>query len=321
MNMLDHALFYHSLGICVIPVKPRDKAPALQSWDEYQLRQSTQEEITVWWKTQPIFNIGLVHGINGFVSIDIDHDTGALIDLRSKFPELTSERLEQSGSGEGYHIPVFVDEYPALGYDNSKDRPRGNKTWKTKNGDVNIRARWCQTVAPPSIHPSGGLYRVIQNGPIVRVKSLSSFMEYLNILDPKQTAITHNAQAQSNSEHSGGLSELKNYWPDLVATFYYLGVRGDLQKEPGNEIRILGHGGLVIDNANGRWYCHSEEIGGDVIDAFGWVQYGQSWDRRNRRMFSETIQRMKAQAGIGRERIQRPSLPEKRNFKPSGYWC
>lgn len=319
MNMVDHALAYHAQSICVIPCKPRDKAPALQQWEEYQFRQSTVDEIRDWWASQPLFNIGLVHGVNGFVSIDIDHDQGAMVDLRAKFPDLTSRRLEQSGSREGYHIPLFVEAYPELGYDNAKDRPRGNKTWKTPLGDVNIRARWCQTVAPPSVHPSGGLYRVIQSGGIVRVNNLAHLLDYLNALDPSQKIVTAKNEPK-HSEHAGGLDELKNFWPDLVQVFYSLGVRGDLQKEPGGGVRILGHGGLVVDKDNARWYCFTDEMGGDVIDAFGWVKHGQAWDRHNRRMFSEVVQRMKAEAGIGRERLLRPELPERHGFQPSGYW-
>ena len=142
MNLVDHALFYHNHGVCVIPCRPRDKAPALAEWAEYQQRMSTAEEITAWWRSQPLYNIGLVHGVNGFVSIDIDHDAGAFQDLREKFPSLTVGRLEQSGSGQGYHIPIFLEEYPNLGYDNTKDRPKGNRTWKYSGGEINIRARW-----------------------------------------------------------------------------------------------------------------------------------------------------------------------------------
>jgi hypothetical protein len=320
MNMVDHALAYNAQGICVIPCKPRDKMPAMQAWEEYQFRQSTPQEITDWWKAQPLFNIGLVHGVNGFVSLDIDHDRGAMEDLRKKFPDLTSSRLEQSGSGEGYHVPLFIEAYPDLGYDNTKDRPKGNKTWKTPTGDVNIRARWCQTVVPPSVHPSGGLYRVIQSGGISRVNNLAHLVDYLNDLDPAQKNVTVKDSAPKHPDHAGGLEDLKNYWPDLVQAFYSMGVNGNLQKEPGGGIRILGHGGLVVDANKERWYSFADEMGGDVIDAFGWVQYGSAWDRHNRRMFSEVVQRMKADIGYGRSRITRPELPERLGFRPSGYW-
>jgi hypothetical protein len=320
MTLLDHALAYNAQAICVIPCKPRDKAPALQQWEEYQFRQSTVQEIRDWWSEQPNYNIGLVHGVNGFISLDLDHDQGAFADLRSKFPDLMGHRLEQSGSGEGYHIPLFIDAYPDMGYDNTKDRPKGNKTWKTPLGDVNIRARWCQTVAPPSIHPTGGLYRVIQAGGIVRVNNIAHLIDYLNDLDPRQKEVTIKDSAPKHPDHASGLDDLKNYWPDLVHAFATLGINGKLQKEPGGGTRICGHGGLVIDKDNARWYSFADEMGGDVIDAFGWAKHGSAWNRHNRRMFSEVVQQMKAEVGIGRERVLRPELPERHGFQPSSYW-
>ena len=109
---------------------------------------------------------------------------------------------------------------------------------------------------------------------MVRARELSALIDYLNVLDPKQKNVEVKTCATQSSETRGGMDEIKNYFPDLVQLFLELGVRGELQKEPGGEVRILGHGGLVVDNRAGRWYCFSEEVGGDVIDAFGWTTLG-----------------------------------------------
>ena len=56
---LDTALRYLGLGFSVIPVKARDKRPALASWKEYQTRRATEEEVRGWFKNHDL-NVALV---------------------------------------------------------------------------------------------------------------------------------------------------------------------------------------------------------------------------------------------------------------------
>jgi hypothetical protein len=309
--MLNAALGYHNEGLTVIPIKTREKAPALREWEVYQTRQSTEVEIREWWRACPAYNVGIVHGDNGktkYIAIDIDHDLGALDLLRAVYPALFTGRLEQSGSGAGYHLPLFVDTLPDLGWDRAKNRPRGNRTWHTKHGDVNIRAQWCQTLAPPSVHPSGGLYRFIQTEEITNTPNIDAVIAYLNELDPKARAVQAQRQTTTPPQRENDtLAELKRYWPSIVDAFRCAGLVGDLQQEPGGEVRILKHGGLVVDEREGRWYSFEHELGGDVIDAFGWARFGQAWDRHNRSMFREIVNQMRELAGIGTVRAQFPA--------------
>lgn len=313
-QLMEAAIAYHHEdGLTVIPIKPRDKAPALDEWECYQTRRSTLTEIRSWWCACPQYNVGLVHGDNGnvkFVSIDVDHDAGALASLRDKFPALLAGRLEQSGGGSGYHIPLIVDALPNLGWDNSKDRPKGNKTWRTRGGDVNIRAQWCQTVSPPSVHPSGGLYKFLQAGPITHLPGLEPLIEYLNTLDTRAAHVSQRiATTQRQPREGNSLDELKRYWPSVVDALHDAGVGGKTQQEPNGEIRILGHGGLIVSEQNGTWYSFQDECGGDVFDAFGWAQFGQSWDRHNREMFRQIVVKMREIAGLAGPETVRASVP------------
>lgn len=322
MNMLQHALQYHAEGLCVIPVKSRDKAPALFEWEEYQTRASTEAEIKSWWSDNPAYNIGLVHGVSGYATLDIDHDSGMLDHLRRKAPPLFRGRLEQSGSGEGYHIPLLLGAMPDLGYDNAKERPKGNKTWKTPLGNVNIRARWCQTVAPPSIHPSGKPYTFLADGPITRVNTLEGLIDHLNTLDKTAAVKAQKIERKPVERTDEGLDRLKGYFPILRAVSL-AGVQGEKQKERNGEIRILGNGGLVIDEQSGTWYNFSDEMGGDCIDLFGWRLFGQGWNRYDKEQFKKVLMAMREIAGLGQERPERitqryrPNAPA---FKPSPYW-
>ena len=296
-KMLDWALWYHSQDLDVVPVVQRDKKVALNSWEEYQTRCSTVEEIRSWWTCTPNANIGLVSGVNGFVMIDVDHDSGAYNQMGAKFPELVSGRIEQSGSGEGYHIPLFVSTLPDLGFDNSKSRPKGNKTWKTPAGNVNIRARWCQAVAAPSIHPSGNRYRFLQTGDIVRAPDLTAVIAWLNELDPSARIVT--ARHEARPAESSNSLPIKNYYPSVTQAFAMLGYCDKPEHEPNGETRIPGHGGLLVDSDDRRWYCFSDECGGDVVDAFGWARFGAGWDRHNKSQFSAVMRDMEDRAGIG----------------------
>ena len=299
-EFLDAALLYNSEGLCVIPVKPRDKAVALPTWDEYHTRMSTVEEINRWFGNGHAYNIGIVHGVNNYITIDIDHDRGILECFRQKYPGLFTGRIEQSGSGEGYHVPLFLDDLPYLGWDNGKQRPKGNRTWKTDKGAVNIRARWCQSVVPPSVHPSGGIYKFIQAGPVARISDLNQVIAWLNSIDPSAHIASRNpVQPVRNGQDNS----IKDYYPSVLEVFASFGFT-DKQAESNGETRILNQGGLVVTEDDQRWYCFSDETGGDVIDAFGWCRFGASWDRYNKQQFRAVMMEMKERVGIDETRIE-----------------
>jgi hypothetical protein len=63
-------------------------------------------------------------------------------------------------------------------------------------------------------------------------------------------------------------------------------------------VRVLGHGGLLLNPERGIWYGFQEHIGGDVIDLVGYARYGTAWDRRQARMFRTAVQEAAAFTGI-----------------------
>lgn len=58
MQQLENALKYLEKGFSVIPIKP-NKKPYI-SWEEFQARRATREEIIEWWKRWPVAMIGVV---------------------------------------------------------------------------------------------------------------------------------------------------------------------------------------------------------------------------------------------------------------------
>jgi len=301
--MLKSALFYHNEGLCVIPVKPRDKAPALESWEEYQRRPSTEDEIRTWFGNGTGYNIGIVHGevSNGYVTLDFDHDTGLFAEMRKRFPPFFTGRLEQSGSHEGYHIPMMLSELPDFGYNKRQERPRGNKTWKTKQGHCNLRCRFCQTVAPPSIHPTGNRYRFIQKGSIVTIDNLSDLLTWLDKVAPPPLPRIVNAQRHTPGERLCGgktlLEAVKSAWPDALSVFRFFNLVDRVQEEPDGELRVLGNGGLLINSDDKTlWYNFSDEMGGGLFEAWGWCRFGSSYN--NQTQFRNVLVEMAQAAGI-----------------------
>lgn len=303
-QMLTAALEYHREGLCVIPVKPRDKAPALVTWEEYQSRRSTTEEIMQWFGNGNHFNIGAVHGeVSGnYVLLDIDHDAGIYEALRAEFPALVAGRVIQSGSGEGYHVPLMLDALPNFGNDSRRDRPRGNRTWKTERGNLNIRAAYCQSVLPPSVHPSGQPYRFLQEGAITRTPDLVALIAWLDRLAPPPPPKPLPSHRRESGASGGTLVEaVKAAWPSTLLVMEHFGVTGKQQQEDG-ETRICGHGGLLIADDGETWYNFSDEMGGGVIEAWGWCRFGSAYGKHH---FRQVLLEMAQAAGVDVARYYR----------------
>lgn len=280
------AKFYYGEGLNPIPITPGNKNPVVD-WEIYQTQRVTTTEIEHWWNNghQQTFNIGIVHGeVSGnYISIDLDHDTGILEAIGAIFPDLVSGRLEQSGSGQGYHIPLFVGELPDFGQDSKHNRPKGNKTWKCDLGIVNIRARYCQTVVPPSIHPSGNPYKFLQPRKITRVDNLDDFINWLNLIappKPKPKPPSSNQASSRPGQAKNLIEEVKSIWTTKKVLDHF-GIVGKIQREGNNDIRILGHGGLIINEETDDWYCFSDEEGGGPIEAWAWQRFGNTEAKKN----------------------------------------
>ena len=63
---------------------------------------------------------------------------------------------------------------------------------------------------------------------------------------------------------------------------------GEQQRE-GDEVRITGHGGLLLKPEEGVWFCHRETIGGDWLDLVGYRQHGVQWERQDKAMFGPRL--------------------------------
>ena len=277
---------YWSEGLNVIPVRFKAKNPALGEWKEYQTRQSTKQEIKEWFGNGTLYNIGIVHGkmrdnFGYYGTFDIDHDVEIYERMREEFPTLFEGRIERTGSGEGYHIPIITVEQVAW----------GSKTWKIGKqigtskrwyDSVNFRAAIRQTVVPPSVHPSGNLYEFLQSGDITRAQNLDNVFAWLNQISKKPHDLKPKRTKRAIQPPQDGtlLQQVLAYWrPEKV--FDHFGLVSQIQEERNGEVRLLGNGGLLIKNDK-VWFCHEEQIGGGGIEAWVWCKgrIGQTLDKK-----------------------------------------
>jgi hypothetical protein len=92
--------------------------------------------------------------------------------------------------------------------------------------------------------------------------------------------------------HDDLVAQLKSYWSTLAVFAHHGWVKNGTEQERNGAVRILGHGGLIIQR-DGLWYNHSDQTGGDAIDAWAHCI------RRDRdRYFVEILEEMANAAGI-----------------------
>ncbi len=139
---LDLAKNYLAKGFSVIPLKIKDKRPAIDSWKEFQERRPSEEEIVQWFGNGTSNNIGIVTGkISGITVIDFDSPEAIQFAKDHRFPETPMVK-----TGKGYH-----------GYFGYKEGVRNFQKRDDLPG-IDLRAEGGYVVAPPSIHPDGHAY-------------------------------------------------------------------------------------------------------------------------------------------------------------------
>jgi hypothetical protein len=119
---------------------------------------SDEAQIRAWWSTHSDANIGVATG-HGLLVVDLDGDEGclSLIDLCEKHRPLPVTRCVSTGRVGGFHFWLRATG-PAV----------RNSTGK-RNGiapGIDTRGTGGYVVAPPSVHPSGLVYKSSPTAPI-----------------------------------------------------------------------------------------------------------------------------------------------------------
>lgn len=144
IDILQHALYYASLGWPVFPVN-RDKTPATA----HGFKDATTDQGTIKaWFTNSSYNIAVRTGkASGFIVLDIDGPEGekSLNELQVLYGALPPT-VQQTTGGGGRHL---LFEYPGPGIKNKVNIAPG----------IDIRADGGYIIISPSRHYSGNLYQ------------------------------------------------------------------------------------------------------------------------------------------------------------------
>lgn len=172
--LIENVLKYHPIGN-IIPIG-EDKKP-LTNWKQWcSERQSMDDVKSFNWSAAK--GIGIISGINDIRLFDLDHvEDDAVVHTVVKLLGLPKEYcwVVRSGSGKGYHIYFKCGfEFPAQQIGRVQS---GNYKLKAKDPQVldHMELRWkdCQTLLPPSAHPSGNPYEFVYGEPYESPREVS----------------------------------------------------------------------------------------------------------------------------------------------------
>ncbi len=138
-HLLEHALSYSALGWYVLPLRERGKEPFSKLAPQgFKSATTDPDKITEWWDAYPNLNVGIACAMSGLVVYDVDERNGGTMDGLATTLTIRT--------GDGFHL--YYEAQDGIHYPG-----------KLRQG-VDIKFNG-YVVAPPSIHPSGQIYRVV----------------------------------------------------------------------------------------------------------------------------------------------------------------
>ena len=326
-NIRKRAARCHKWGANVVAIKRGDKRPA-HKWKAFQEKRQPEEKAgALPWRKAVGF--GVVCGYGGWRCFDIDDCTSfavvrALLDalgLPTDYPWVV-----KSGSGSGWHNWFRCSGSLPPDLLKKKSGNAGVRTGQPKEAFEfdHLELRWerCQTVLPPSLHPSGGRYefanrdsfsgawpedppaevtaervaeavRAVCQKASSKVKAESNQREKPGGVGGSQWKKKARQQAAGGS----GSDDVKRIKDALTASgcealisFARRQYGRGTETEPNGDVRILGNGGLLIDPETGLWYRHQAQTGGDCLDFIGHARYGAAWDPADASMFKPALE-------------------------------
>lgn len=329
MNYQAHALRYHAWGANVTAICNRNKhKAAAHTWKQWQTARQTAADVRrLPWQSYTarsgelvtITGVGVINGIGDWRTLDLDKCTGyepvaellAALGLPADYPWVT-----RTGSGNGWHVDLRCTGPLPPGVFAAKEREPGVFVGPSRSGAFeHAELRWerCQTIKPPSQHASGDAYRWHNTppaGPPALVALAALVAGWQQIVLPPELPTA----AQGAADDGGAvavpydrtaLAEIRERF-DLLA-YAQRHFSGEAE-EIGDEVKIHGNGGLYIDPARQRWYCHLAELGGDCIDLVGYSRYKERWNHQDPLMFVEALREAAHVTGVSL-----PARPTRRN--------
>ncbi|MEW6195602.1 MAG: bifunctional DNA primase/polymerase [Bacteroidota bacterium] len=159
--------YYESFGFNLLPLE--NKVPK-SNWEKWQAEEMLMSDIDGLGWNEKVNGIGAISGINKLRCLDFDKvNSYEIVKQFVRKLGLPSEYqwIVKSGSGKGYHIWFYCDDDSYIIKVLSGDKSYYKLQLKENGLCDHIELRWknCQTVLPPSFHPSGKQYEFIHPSP------------------------------------------------------------------------------------------------------------------------------------------------------------
>jgi hypothetical protein len=155
-DMREYVRLYTAIGLCIIPIIPSTKKPALTSWAEYQQRKPSPNELETWFTSNASQVDPGVAVITGRISenlVVIDFDELAAYSKFFAEPFYTTQEIESKTlvvkTARGIHVYLRSDS-PIRSFNISELH-------------VNVQGEGKYVLAPPSRHPDGTIYSFISS--------------------------------------------------------------------------------------------------------------------------------------------------------------
>lgn len=151
VDILHTALQYLNAGLCIIPVRPADKKPAISGWKPFQERRPSEDTVREWFTDDGHTGLAILGGrvSGGLFIIDFDMNAEDVFPAWMEFVGRNSTMDVSTWpvvrTGKGYHV-----------YLRTATPPRNLELAKDDAGHIFIETRGegGYVVAPPTVHSS-----------------------------------------------------------------------------------------------------------------------------------------------------------------------
>jgi Bifunctional DNA primase/polymerase, N-terminal len=175
-NILDQVLEYKHKELSVVALISKSKKPENLKWEEYQHALPSEDQLKQWFSTagHPN-NVGIITGtVSKIFAIDIDgreaqayfHTKIEQVQDKDILTSINRTMKIKTGSG---NINIIIGFNPEE-FDTNKKETKNRILWKrneTGHSEIRIKGEGGYIVAPPSIHPNGNKYELINGLDIV----------------------------------------------------------------------------------------------------------------------------------------------------------
>ena len=170
-QLFEIANMWLEKGFSVLPINYRSKQPDSKKlpdghWEEFQNRRPTHTELKQFFPGN-LNNIGLIIG-NGLVIIDFD--VQEVFDYWYKLFPIQTYMVKTQ---RGVHVYIKTKE-PAKNYHSEL---------------LDIKAERGYILIPPSVHPSGYVYQVYKDYPIIEVEKLEDVLPESFTPEPEKVCL------------------------------------------------------------------------------------------------------------------------------------